>query len=102
MVITILMLAAARAAVQPDAAPPAAEPDKVVCKFQSEANSRIPKRICLMKSEWTRIANDQEMDSSRNARSTGREGTIVNDPEGFVSGYPANANVPGLGTRPPR
>ena len=101
MLITFLLLAV-QTAGQPDLAARPAAPDKVVCKFESEASSRIATRICRMQSEWTRIANDQEVDSSRNARSTGRAGTIVNNPEGYVSGYPANSNVPGLGTRPPR
>lgn len=99
--ITSLLLIAAAPAVAPATAP--AQPDKVVCKMETQANSRIPNRVCLLQSEWTRMEeeNGDDSTSSRQQRSTGRQGTIVNDAEGFVSGYsPPGRTVPGISTRP--
>lgn len=106
--VTIFLLLAVQAAVPPDATAPPAEPDKIICKLETQANSRIPSRVCLPKSEWDRIQKENTDDyaSSRNGRAGGLSGTIVNGPSGgeggLVTGYPAPTNVPGISTRPHR
>lgn len=106
MIATLLFLVA-RAAAQPATAAPNADADKIICKLETQENSRIPARICLTKSEWDRIQKENSDDyaSSRNGRAGGLSGTIVNAPAssdgGLVTGYPAGTNVPGISGRPP-
>ena len=106
MIVTLLLLAFQASALPAAAADPDA--DKIICKLETQANSRIPSRVCLPKSEWDRIEkeNSGDMASSRNGRAGGLSGTIVNGPSlgegGLVTGYPSAGNVPGLAVRPPR
>jgi hypothetical protein len=87
MIAAALLLAAqaAAAATPPAAAKPAAE--KMRCQLIYQARSRIPDRLCLTQSEWDKIAkeNNDDLASSRNARSSGRSGTIANDAEGGIT-----------------
>ena len=86
MVTAMLLLSAQAATAAPPAtAKPAAE--KTVCQSVYQARSRIPDRLCLPKSEWDKMAqaNQDDWTSSRNARSSGRGGTIANDPEGGIT-----------------
>ena len=91
--ITSILLLAAPVVGTPPATPAKPDGDKIKCQVEYQANSRIPSRICLPMSEWKRIedANRDDWASSRNARSSGRSGTIVDSPEGTISGY----SVPG-------
>jgi len=106
MIATLLLLAVQ--ASTPPVAATDSDADKIVCKLETQANSRIPARVCLPKSEWDRIQkeNSQDVASNRNGRAGGLSGTIVNGPSngegGLVTGYPAAGNVPGLSVRPPR
>lgn len=90
--ITSLLLFAAQAAVPPSTVQAKAA-DKIRCQLEYQANSRIPTRICLPKSEWERIAkeNQADMTNSRNSRASGRFGTIVDSAEGTVTA----SKVPG-------
>lgn len=100
---TSLLLLAIQAAAPPPV--PTPTPDKIVCKMETQANSRIPSRVCLPQSEWARIAKDNADDwgGSRNQHAGGRSGTIVTDPEGYMNGLgPPGTTVPGISTRPPR
>lgn len=106
MITTLLLLAVQASAPPADAA--ASDADKIICKLETQENSRIPARVCLPKSEWDRIEKENSGDwaSSRNGRAGGLSGTIVNGPSngegGLVTGYPSAGNVPGLSVRPPR
>jgi hypothetical protein len=84
--ITSLLLLAAQAAVPPSTIQAKAA-DKIRCQLEYQANSRIPNRICLPKSEWERIAKETEadMNNSRNGRASGRLGTIVDSSEGTIT-----------------
>ena len=86
MFISLFMLVAAQAAVAPGTLTAKAKIDKVSCRIEYQASSRIPNRVCLPKSEWDRIEkqNEEDLASSRNDRASGRSGTIVDNGEGFV------------------
>jgi hypothetical protein len=63
----VLLLAfAALAAQQAQPAQPAAKPtqqaaaDPLVCKTQWDTNSRIPTRVCHLKSEWEAGEHEQQ------------------------------------------
>ena len=83
MITSMIIFAAAQAAVPPSTFSKA---NKVQCHLEYQVFSRIPNKVCLPRSEWQRIEeqNEKDMTSSRNARSTGRSGTIVDNGEGFV------------------
>jgi len=84
--ITAMLLLAAQASVP--AGPATAKPpaEKMKCQLIYQARSRIPDRLCLTQAEWDKIAkaNQDDMASTRNARSDGH-GTIVNYGNGEVS-----------------
>jgi len=84
--ITAILLLAAQASVP--AGPATAKPpaEKMKCQLIYQARSRIPDRLCLTQAEWDKIAkaNQDDMASTRNARSDGH-GTIVNYGNGEVS-----------------
>ena|SRR5215217_5192529 len=84
MFISLLMLVAAQAAVPPGTLTAKAKIDRVNCRIEYQTSSRIPSRVCLPKSEWTRIEkmNAEDVASSRNDRTSGLAGTIV--PDGSV------------------
>ena len=83
--ITAILLVAAQAAAAPPIAKPAAEKKK--CQLIYQARSRIPDKLCLTQAEWDKMAdaNRDDWTSSRNARSSGRAGTIVNSDEGQIT-----------------
>ena len=85
--ITAMLLLAAQAALQ--SAPPAAKPaaEKLKCQLVYQARSRIPDKLCMTQAEWDKMAeeNGDDLASSRNARSGGRSGTIVNSLEGNIT-----------------
>ena len=68
MLISMLFLMAAQAgAPATAAASPAVKPDKIVCKSELVAYSRIPERVCRKQSEWDSIAKQNEEDIRRSA-----------------------------------
>ena len=89
---TVLLLLTAQAAVPAPpvtAAAPIAKPalEKKKCQLVYQARSRIPDKLCLTQAEWDKMAdaNRDDWTSSRNARSAGRAGTIVNSDEGQIT-----------------
>ena len=86
MFISLFILVAAQAAVPPGTLTAKAKIDKVSCRIEYQTSSRIPHRVCLPKSEWTRIEklNEEDLASSRNDRASGRSGTIADNGEGVV------------------
>ena len=98
--ISIVLLLAVQAAVSPSATNANSGDDKVLCRLETAANSHIPNRVCLPKSEWARIEkeNSEDVASSRNGRAGGLNGTVINYKNGEMTiGRP----IP-PGTRPPR
>jgi hypothetical protein len=97
--ISIVLLLAAQGAVPPSAPNGNTGDDKVICKLETAANTRIPSRVCLPKSEWARIEkeNSEDVASSRNSRAGGLNGTIANFKSGEITiGRPT---VPGTTPR---
>lgn len=37
---------------------PAADADKVVCKYQQRTGTKFPKKICLTKAQWAQMAEE--------------------------------------------
>jgi len=66
LVISFLLVMAASAHEAP-ATTPAAQPDKIVCKSEQQAHSRIPERVCRLQSEWAQIAKQTEDDLRRSS-----------------------------------
>lgn len=61
----------------PDVTPAAQSADKLICRLEYEAYSRIPKRICGTQAEWDQMYKDTQEDlrSSRNKRGSAPAGS---------------------------
>lgn len=84
LLLSMLLVSAQSLPVSQSATP--AE-DKVMCRLMQEPSSRIPLRVCRKNSEWEQMEREvqEELRSSRNNRTSGRSGTIVNSAQGFIT-----------------
>jgi hypothetical protein len=85
--ITVMLLLVAQTAAAAPAATVKSTAEKMKCQLVYQANSRIPDRLCLTQLEWDKMAdaNQDDVGSSRNARSSGRSGTMANSLEGQIT-----------------
>lgn len=76
MLFTTLLLISAPNVASHGAAPPAKPVEKVICRMEYEAYSRIPKRICGTQAEWDQMYKETQEDirSSKNGRGTAPNG----------------------------
>ena len=68
LIVTLMLLAGAQAAQAPavaNAAQP--DPNKIVCRNEKEAHTRIPTRICRTQAEWDQIAAETQADLGKSA-----------------------------------
>lgn len=76
MLLTTLLLISSPAPASPVVSTSAKRAEKLICRNEYEAHSRIPKRVCGTQADWESMYKDTQNDirSSRNHRGTAPNG----------------------------
>jgi hypothetical protein len=78
MILAALLLISAPEATGNSVEPPAKPQEKLICRMEYEAYSRIPKRVCGTQAEWDQMYKETQEDlgNSRNDRHVAPNGAL--------------------------